>query len=151
MRCWNSRHRVVTVVLSVRCVFLVVVRTTYMPASLICNRYVVGFRNPLAICPSFHPQGTFVGQVSGSKGAGVVDGACENEESTAAKSLGRLKKRLQQQDASPQVKVHEGASPSHPFLQEGLATVVLMAALLCRLGDYIQASFFLHASSALFF
>lgn len=90
----------------------------------------------------FTRQGTCVGEVSNLKGTGtgVVDGACKNRESTAAKTLGRLTER-QQQEASRQVESPEGASPSRPFLQEGLATVVLMAALVCRLGDYLQASF----------
>jgi len=95
-------------------------------------------------------QGTCVREVSDLKGTGtgVADGACKVREKTAAKTLGRLTER-QQEEALLQVESHEGASPSRPFLQEGLATVVLVAALVCRLGDFIQVSF-IRASLALF-
>ncbi len=98
----------------------------------------------------FTQQGTRVREVSNAKGAGTgaSEGVCKNRESTAAKTLGRLTER-QQQEALPQVESHEGASSCCPFLQEGLATVVLLAALVCRLGDYLQASFFLRECCSL--
>lgn len=100
------------------------------------------------ICPvacSTPLQGTCASRPRESTGTTVVDAARTEGKNAAGKPLGRRREwqhQHQHQDGSPQ---HQGEGQARswlfsPCLDGGVATLVLAAALLCRLGDYAQAS-----------
>lgn len=103
------------------------------------------------ICPvacSTPLQGTCASRPRESTGTtAVVDAARTEGKNAAGKPLGRRREwqhqhQHQHQDGLPQ---HQGEGQARswlfsPCLDGGVATLVLAAALLCRLGDYAQAS-----------
>ena len=99
--------------------------------------------NPFILRPRSHynfPQGTWAIQCS--EGTGTAVGVARTEhKNIAGNPLARQREwQHQQQDCLPQGEEQGRSSLFSPCLEGGLATLVLAVALLCRLGDFAQAS-----------